>query len=100
MPFFHFFTKLLKNLKCWGRKTKHPIFEKLRFLAIWTTLSDRARRDISIASILASRGPLQPIFEALLHFDCFVVPGFTFLASYHITTRWLEDLQGPRCWAD
>ena len=66
---------------------KHPIFEKLRFWAIWTTLSDRARRDISIASILASRGPLHPIFEAFLYFDCFLVSGFTFLASYHITNH-------------
>ena len=45
-----------------------------------------------IASNLASNGPLHPIFEAFLYFDDFLVAGFTFLASYHITRVQLRAL--------
>ena len=59
--------------------------DKWRFLSFCYPASDRARRDILIAAILASNGPLHPIFEAFLYFDHFLVAGFTFLASHDVT---------------
>ena len=53
----------------WGRKTEHPTFEKLRFWAFWLAKSDRARREDSNASSLASKGPSHPNFEAFFVFS-------------------------------
>ena len=69
----------------WGRETEHPIFSKLRCWAVSDRASDRARRPDSNALSLASRGPLHPIFEAFLFFDCFFILGFTFLAPHDLT---------------
>ena len=89
--FFIFFQKIVKNLKLWGRE--QPIFEKLRFWAVWCTYSDRPRCEDSDASNLASRGPLHPIIEAFLFFDCFLIFGITFLASYEITKAGVAQKQ-------